>query len=131
MSVKSPDHVDIEVGQRIRIYRKAKGLSQTTLADQLGVTFQQVQKYENGTNRIGAGRLMRIAQVLGVPVTTLLGVNDTTEIKSSARRKVASSLKLLTLSSALRLLRSYEIINDRKIRRSIVKLVERIATRRR
>jgi len=131
MSVKSPDHVDIEVGQRIRIYRKAKGLSQTTLADQLGVTFQQVQKYENGTNRIGAGRLMRIAQVLGVPVTTLLGVNDTTEIKSSARRKVASSLKLLTLSSALRLLRSYEIINDGKIRRSIVKLVESIATRRR
>ena len=131
MSVKSPDHVDIEVGQRIRIYRKAKGLSQTTLADQLGVTFQQVQKYENGTNRIGAGRLMRIAQVLGVPVTTLLGVNDTTEIKSSARRKVASSLKLLTLSSALRLLRSYERINDGKIRRSIVKLVESIATRRR
>jgi len=131
MSVKSPDHVDIEVGQRIRIYRKAKGLSQTTLADQLGVTFQQLQKYENGTNRIGAGRLMRIAQVLGVPVTTLLGVNDTTEIKSSARRKVTSSLRLLTLSSALRLLRSYEIINDRKIRRSIVKLVERIATRRR
>ena len=131
MSVKSPDHVDIEVGQRIRIYRKAKGLSQTTLADQLGVTFQQVQKYENGTNRIGAGRLMRIAQVLGVPVTTLLGVNDTTTIKSSARRKVASSLKLLTLSSALRLLRSYELINDGKIRRSIVKLVESIATRRR
>ena len=131
MSVKSPNHVDIEVGQRIRIYRKAKGLSQTTLADQLGVTFQQVQKYENGTNRIGAGRLMRIAQVLGVPVTTLLGVNDTTEIKSSARRKVASSLKLLTLSSALRLLRSYERINDGKIRRSIVNLVENIATRRR
>jgi len=130
MSVKSPEHIDIEVGQRIRIYRKAKGLSQTTLADQLGVTFQQVQKYENGTNRIGAGRLMRIAQVLGVRVTTLLGVDDTTEIKSSARQ-VASSLKLLTLSSALRLLRSYELINDGKIRRSIVKLVESIATRRR
>ena len=131
MSVKSPDHVDIEVGQRIRIYRKAKGLSQTTLADQLGVTFQQVQKYENGTNRIGAGRLMRIAQVLGVPVTTLLGVNDTTEIKSSERGKIASSLKLLTLSGALRLLRGYEHINDGKIRRSIIRLVESIATRRR
>ena len=74
---------------------------------------------------------MRIAQVLGVPVTTLLGVNDTTEIKSSARRKIASSLKLLTLSSALRLLRSYERVNDGKIRRSIVNLVENIATRRR
>jgi transcriptional regulator with XRE-family HTH domain len=131
MGVRSPDHVDIEVGQRIRIYRKARGLSQTTLADQLGVTFQQVQKYENGTSRIGAGRLMRIAHVLGVPIAALLGVNDTTTIKSSERRKVFSSLKLLTVSSALRLLRSYERVNDRKIRRSIVNLVESIAARRR
>jgi transcriptional regulator with XRE-family HTH domain len=106
-------------------------LSQTTLADQLGVTFQQVQKYENGTNRIGAGRLMRIAHVLGVPVATLLGVNDTTTIKSSERGKVSSPLKLLTVSSALRLLRGYERINDAKIRRSIVNLVECIAPRRR
>jgi transcriptional regulator with XRE-family HTH domain len=131
MSVKSPDHVDIEVGQRIRIYRKARGLSQTTLADQLGVTYQQVQKYENGTSRIGAGRLMRIAHVLGVSLATLLGVNDTTTIKSSERGKVSSALKLLTVSSALRLLRSYERINDGKIRRSIVNLVESIAPRRR
>jgi transcriptional regulator with XRE-family HTH domain len=131
MGVRSPDHVDIEVGQRIRIYRKARGLSQTTLADQLGVTFQQVQRYENGTSRIGAGRLMRIAHVLGVPIAALLGVNDTTTIKSSERRKVFSSLKLLTVSSALRLLRSYERVNDRKIRRSIVNLVESIAARRR
>jgi transcriptional regulator with XRE-family HTH domain len=131
MGVKSPDHVDIEVGQRIRIYRKARGLSQTTLADQLGVTYQQVQKYENGTSRIGAGRLMRIAHVLGVSLVTLLGVNDTTTIKSSERGKVYSALKLLTVSSALRLLRSYERINDAKIRRSIVNLVESIAPRRR
>jgi transcriptional regulator with XRE-family HTH domain len=131
MSVKSPDRVDIEVGQRIRIFRKARGLSQTALAAQLGVTFQQVQKYENGTSRIGAGRLMRIAHVLGVPVATLLGVNDTTTIRSSERGKVSSALKLLTVSSALRLLRSYERINDDKIRRSIVKLVESIASRRR
>jgi transcriptional regulator with XRE-family HTH domain len=131
MGVRSPDHVDIEVGQRIRIYRKARGLSQTTLADQLGVTFQQVQRYENGTSRIGACRLMRIAHVLGVPIAALLGVNDTTTIKSSERRKVFSSLKLLTVSSALRLLRSYERVNDRKIRRSIVNLVESIAARRR
>jgi transcriptional regulator with XRE-family HTH domain len=48
MSAKSPDHIDMEVGQRIRIYRKTRGLSQTTLADELGVTFQQVQKYEKG-----------------------------------------------------------------------------------
>jgi transcriptional regulator with XRE-family HTH domain len=131
MSAKSPDHIDIEVGQRIRIYRKTRGLSQTVLADQLGVTFQQVQKYENGRNRIGAGRLTRVAQVLDVPVAALLGVSDTTKIKSSKRGKDSSPLKLLTVSGALRLLRSYEGINDRKIRRSIVDLVENIATRRR
>jgi transcriptional regulator with XRE-family HTH domain len=64
MSVKSPDHIDVEVGQRIRIQRTALGLSQTALAHQLGVTFQQVQKYEKGKNRIGAGRLTKIADIL-------------------------------------------------------------------
>ena len=64
MSVKRPDPVDIEVGHRIRIERLARGLSQTALANQLGVTFQQVQKYENGVNRVGAGRLTKIAEVL-------------------------------------------------------------------
>jgi transcriptional regulator with XRE-family HTH domain len=129
MSAKSPDHIDMEVGQRIRIYRKTRGLSQTALADQLGVTFQQVQKYENGRNRIGAGRLTRIARVLDVPVATLLGVSDTTKIKSSKRGKDSSPLKLLTIPGALQLLRSYERINDGKIRRSIVDLVQNIAAR--
>src|SRR5438045_9667145 len=68
MSVKRPDPVDIEVGHRIRIERLARGLSQTALASQIGVTFQQVQKYEQGVNRVGAGRLARIAEVLAVPV---------------------------------------------------------------
>jgi transcriptional regulator with XRE-family HTH domain len=129
MSAKSPDHIDMEVGQRIRIYRKTRGLSQTALADQLGVTFQQVQKYENGRNRIGAGRLTRIARVLDVPVATLLGVSDTTKIKSGKRGTDSSPLKLLTIPGALRLLRSYERINDGKIRRSIIDLVQNIATR--
>jgi transcriptional regulator with XRE-family HTH domain len=131
MSAKSPDHIDLEVGQRIRIYRKTRGLSQTALADQLGVTFQQVQKYENGRNRIGAGRLTRIAQVLDVPVATLLGVSDITKIKSNKRGKDSLPLKLLTVSGALPLLRSYERINDGKIRRSIIDLVQSIATLRR
>jgi transcriptional regulator with XRE-family HTH domain len=129
MSARSPDHIDMEVGQRVRFYRKTRGLSQTALADKLGVTFQQVQKYENGRNRLGAGRLTRVAQVLDVPVTTLLGVSDTTKIKSSKQGKDSSPLKLLTVSGALRLLRSYERINDGKIRRSIIDLVQSIATR--
>lgn len=64
--------LDTEVGQRIRIERLSSGLSQATLAEQLGVTFQQVQKYEKGVNRVGGGRLKAIAKVLGVPVGTFL-----------------------------------------------------------
>ncbi|MFL4968348.1 MAG: helix-turn-helix domain-containing protein [Xanthobacteraceae bacterium] len=72
MSPKRPDAIDVLVGHNIRIQRHAKGVSQTELAQRVGVTFQQVQKYEGGVNRVGAGRLTRIAAVLGVPVTALL-----------------------------------------------------------
>src|SRR5829696_2008438 len=57
MGVKSPDKVDVEVGQRIKVLRNDAGISQTALAEELGATFQQVQKYEKGVNRVGAGRL--------------------------------------------------------------------------
>jgi transcriptional regulator with XRE-family HTH domain len=131
MSVKKPDPVDIEVGQRIRIQRMAIGLSQTTLADQLGVTFQQVQKYEKGVNRVGAGRLTKIAKVLGVPIGNFFGVADAGTIERSDRHTPSSPLKLLTVPGALRLLRAYGQLNDGKMRRSIVDLVENIAAGRR
>ncbi len=63
------DEIDIEIGKRVRQARVAAGLSQTQLGVQLGVSFQQVQKYEKGVNRIGGGRLYKIARVLGVKVT--------------------------------------------------------------
>jgi transcriptional regulator with XRE-family HTH domain len=131
MSVKKPDPVDIEVGQRIRIQRMATGLSQTTLADQLGVTFQQVQKYEKGVNRVGAGRLTKIAKVLGVPIGIFFGTADAGAIERSDRHTPSSPLKLLTVPGALRLLRAYGQLNDGKMRRSIVDLVENIAAGRR
>src|SRR5260370_16780010 len=65
---KAPDARDMDVGRRIRAQRLVCRMSQTELANNLGVTFQQVQKYEKGVNRVGAGRLSRIAEVLGVPV---------------------------------------------------------------
>ncbi len=64
---RSPDAIDVFVGGRIRMRRMMLKLSQTQLANELGVTFQQVQKYEKGTNRVGASRLQKIANVLGVP----------------------------------------------------------------
>ena len=69
MARRGPDAVDKLVGRNIRILRLAKGLSQTELADALGVTFQQVQKYEKGTNRVGSGRLLKISAILGVKIT--------------------------------------------------------------
>ncbi len=66
---RSPNPVDIHVGTRVRLRRQLMKMSQEKLGDQLGVTFQQVQKYERGTNRVGASRLWRISQVLDVPVS--------------------------------------------------------------
>src|ERR1700674_4185546 len=68
-NIKSPVPKDIEIGRLIRAQRLLCGMSQTELADVIGVTFQQVQKYEKGVNRIGAGRLYRIADTLSIPVT--------------------------------------------------------------
>jgi transcriptional regulator with XRE-family HTH domain len=127
---KEPDSVDMDVGQRIRLYRLQSRLSQTELAKHLGVTFQQVQKYEKGVNRVGAGRLTKIANVLGIPVSTFFGVHDATTIARSDRGTASSPLKLLTVPGALRLLRAYGQLNDGKMRRSIVGLVENIAAAR-
>jgi|ERR1043166_857968 transcriptional regulator with XRE-family HTH domain len=124
MSVKSPDHVDVEVGQRIRIQRNALGLSQTELADQLGVTFQQVQKYEKAVNRVGAGRLTKIAKALRIPVTNLLGTDDSFGGKPKGHDETSSPLKLLTVPGAVKLLRAYGTLTDSKMRRSLVQLVE-------
>jgi transcriptional regulator with XRE-family HTH domain len=131
MSVKRPDPVDIEVGHRIRIERLARGLSQTALANQLGVTFQQVQKYEKGVNRVGAGRLTKIAEVLGIEVGTFFSGKDMLEGDESKDAGATSPLKLLTVSGAFRLLRAYGDIDDSNLRRAIVDLVEQISGQRR
>ncbi|HMK80516.1 MAG TPA: helix-turn-helix transcriptional regulator [Xanthobacteraceae bacterium] len=130
MSVKRPDPVDVEVGHRIRIERLSRGLSQTALANQLGVTFQQVQKYEKGVNRVGAGRLTKIAEVLGVPVSTFFSGQEVLEGERAREGDEASPLKLLTVSGAFRLLRAYADIEDSNLRRSIVDLVEQISSHR-
>lgn len=70
---REPTEVDVEVGRRIRLLRKTRGLSQTQLATAAGVTFQQLQKYEQGTNRVSASKLVQVAAHLGVPAAQLLG----------------------------------------------------------
>ena len=130
---KSTTSHDIEVGQRIRARRMAQGMSQTELGNLLGVTFQQVQKYEKGVNRVGAGRLTKIAEVLGVPVGSFFTGKEMLvdgQAKEGAGGE-ASPLKLLTISGAFRLLRAYSEIDDTNLRRSIVDLVEQISSQRR
>jgi transcriptional regulator with XRE-family HTH domain len=127
MGVKSPDKVDVEVGQRIKVLRNDAGISQTVLAEELGVTFQQVQKYEKGVNRVGAGRLTKIAGVLNIPVSKLLGLDEDSSATSRGYENSASPLQLLTTPGALRLLRAYAKLEEGVMRRSVVAMVENVA----
>src|SRR5437660_1123077 len=125
MATRKPDPVDIEVGQRIKIQRLAAGLSQTELGESIGVTFQQVQKYEKGANRVGAGRLTQIARVLKVPVNSFFEGREA--IEHATQQGGTSPLALMTHPHAFRLLRAYSTLSDGELRRSIVELVERVA----
>jgi transcriptional regulator with XRE-family HTH domain len=68
---KAPNPTDLHVGERVRMYRVKAGISQTALSQHLGITFQQIQKYEKGLNRIGASRLQQISEALNVPIALL------------------------------------------------------------
>jgi len=121
-SAKRPNAIDIAVGRNVRIRRMAKGLSQSQLGGRLGVTFQQIQKYEKGANRIGSGRLVRIADILEVPVTALFdGVDD------AARSRAPAPLRLIADPRSLGLAQAFAVIEDAATRLAIVALVERMA----
>src|SRR5215831_3685149 len=122
MTSKEPDAIDRIVGRNIRILRLQKGLTQTELADQLGLTFQQVQKYEKGTNRVGSGRLLRIAMFLDVPVTALFRGSD--EMADTDKQSIFDQLESPHTS---RLLQAFARIDHDGLRRSVVQLVEQIA----
>ena len=100
-------------------------MSQTALGDELGVTFQQVQKYEKGVNRVGAGRLTRIAGILAIPVGALLGVDaDRPNTQSSSAD--SNVLECLSMPGAVRLVQAYAQLPNSAIRSTIVDLVEQI-----
>jgi transcriptional regulator with XRE-family HTH domain len=119
---KGPNPVDVEVGRRIRLQRMSAGMSQTELGEKVGVTFQQIQKYEKGKNRVGAGRLTQIASVLHVPIGVFF--DGATEASQSPGESPA---ELLTRPHALRLLQAYSTIESDKVRLSILNLVEALS----
>jgi transcriptional regulator with XRE-family HTH domain len=104
----------------MRVRRLEREMSQTELAVKLGVTFQQVQKYEKGINRVGAARLQRIADALDVPISFFFSVAE----RGSAQQAV---MPFLETPHAVRLMRAYSRISDPGVQRSVLDLVERIA----
>jgi transcriptional regulator with XRE-family HTH domain len=119
---RSVDARDAEIGRLVRAQREKLGWAQTDLAERIGVTFQQVQKYENGTNRISIGRLTRIAEALDVPPTFFFA--------REAKAAVASGNKareFLAADGALRLIKAYDRFPSPETRAAFLELAENIA----
>src|ERR1700680_4242736 len=132
MSTKAPNPVDKYVGSRVRMRRIMLGMSQEKLGEALGLTFQQVQKYEKGTNRVGASRIQQISEILQVPVSFLFegGPSGTASAEGFAEGSSPAYVSdFLATSEGLALTRAFTRITDAKLRRSIVELVEQIAAR--
>jgi transcriptional regulator with XRE-family HTH domain len=123
MPRRKSEPLDAMVGAKVRVFRLNRGISQTALAEQLGVTFQQVQKYEKGANRIGASRLSQIAAALDISIADLF------EPSRERAAEIDSPFKLLAEPGALRVLKAYVQTSDPAVRRAIAKLIEGIASR--
>ena len=123
---KRVEPVDRLVGQNIRIFRTAKGISQTVLGNSVGVTFQQIQKYENGANRVGSSRLAKIAGVLGVPISRFFD-NSATASDGPVAGPVVTDL--LTSPYAVQMLKAFASLPNDRMRRSLVVLAETISER--
>jgi len=131
MAKKAPNPIDKHVGSRVRMRRMMLSMSQEKLGDALGLTFQQVQKYEKGTNRIGASRLQQISHILQVPVAFFfegapnLSASHTDGMKEAPSPAYVSDF--LATSEGLALTKAFMRIKEAKLRRRIVDLVEEIA----
>jgi len=132
MVKKIPNPVDVHVGRRIRMRRVLVGLSQEKLGEQIGLTFQQVQKYEKGSNRVSASRLYQIAQILSVPVSFFFDdLPDLVDGKTVSGFSEAGTdsvvMDFLHSSEGLQLNKAFAEIKEPAVRRKIVELVKSIA----
>jgi len=120
---------DAEVGRRVRSRRLECRLSQTELADRIGVTFQQVQKYEKGVNRIGAGRLQRISEALEVPISFFFGTGASGGSTRAAETSsgAESVFGFLQTSGSVRIVKAFHKIKSRKARQLLVEMAEELA----
>ncbi|KQZ94365.1 Cro/Cl family transcriptional regulator [Mesorhizobium sp. Root157] len=128
---KKPNPIDIHVGSRIRLRRNMLGMSQEKLGENLGITFQQIQKYEKGTNRVGASRLQAIALILEVPVAFFFedapGQAPSTGRGFSEDSSMSSVMEFCSSTEGLQLNRAFVKITDQKVRRRILDLVKSLS----
>ena len=128
--MKAPNPIDEHVGRRMRIRRRILAMSQGQLGDALGLTFQQVQKYEKGTNRIGAGRLQQISHILQVPIGFFFEGAPKVSAPRGSRGSALSIAQIdefVSESIGLRLIGAFMRIDDAHLRHKIVRLVQEIA----
>lgn len=129
---KKPHPIDIHVGGRVRLRRTMLGMSQDKLADSLGLTFQQIQKYEKGVNRIGASRVFEISRVLGVPIQFFFDDYDADTGRSYGFAEAgaddgASMMELLNTPEGVQLCKHFASIRDPKIRKRVLELVKSLS----
>ena len=125
---KQANPIDVQVGNRVRIRRMLIGMSQERLGDLLGLTFQQVQKYEKGVNRIGAGRLFEVARILNVPVDFFYeGLSAAPGQPGAAESDSAPVMEFVSSGEGLQLSLAFMKIKDAKVRKRVLDLVKSLA----
>lgn len=128
---KKPNPIDVHVGKRVRLRRTMLGLSQEKLGDSLGITFQQIQKYEKGSNRIGASRLQQLSEILKTPISFFFEDTPDTEKAIASGMSEADSpnyiVDFLSTSEGLQLYKAFANIKDPKVRKKIIDLVRSLS----
>lgn len=127
---KSTGSIDIEIGSRVRMRRISIGMSQEKLGDMLGLTFQQVQKYEKGTNRISVARLVDIAKILGVDIHFFFDGVKSAKADAGFEEEESPPYisEMMSTPEGLQLIRTFTGIKSAKVRKSIVQLVAALAS---
>jgi transcriptional regulator with XRE-family HTH domain len=120
MKIKRSAAIDIAVGARIRNLRLRNRLSQTELGEQIGVTFQQIQKYEKGTNRVAAGRLAEFSKIFGLPVAAFYSEVPNGEAKQRKKTKLDSGAD----SNTVRLMRAFQALRDKRLKAALLRAAE-------
>jgi transcriptional regulator with XRE-family HTH domain len=124
---KQANPIDIQVGNRVRIRRMLIGMSQERLGDLLGLTFQQVQKYEKGVNRIGAGRLFEVSRILNVPIDFFYEGLSTTQPGLNEPENAPPVMAFVSSGEGLQLSLAFMKIKDAKVRKRVLDLVKSLA----